>query len=78
VNAQLKYITQIDAKTLKEISATVNPTPGNGIRIERNDQTVKIEIDQQALKLMMWAFYHNGGPNSTLANLENVSLDPAG
>lgn len=72
------YITDLTRADFAEIVAATAPTAGLGMDIQKKDDTIEIAISETQFKRMLWAFYHNGGFNAELADIESVSLDPQG
>lgn len=73
-----KYITQLSRDDLREIAAAVSPTPGLMIRIEKNNDSLCIAIDENAFKNAVYGFLKNLGvcPTLTQEKITNASLIP--
>lgn len=56
-----QYIFQLTGKTLDELIAMANATPGRLIRIDRNGDKTTISIDEGQLKAFLWRFNRAGG-----------------
>lgn len=56
-----KYITQLTAEDLRELSAASNPTPGFMMRVEKTPGELKLSIDENALKIGIIGFLRNIG-----------------
>ena len=50
-----RYITQIDANWLEEVSKTANLDTGKGLKVEDLGDRKRIVFDEDALKLMIYA-----------------------
>ena len=70
-----EHITDLTRGDFEEIARAANPTPGNGIEINRKADAIEIAISESQLKRMMWAFAQNGGFQAAAADLDNIPLD---
>lgn len=61
MDANKRHITQISRADLQEIAAATNPTPGFMIRVEKSQGELKISVDENALKIGVFAFLRNLG-----------------
>lgn len=59
MDANKRHITQISRADLQEIAAATNPTPGFMIRVEKSQGELKISVDENALKVGIFAFLRN-------------------
>lgn len=53
------YVFQLTRNDMKEIAAATNPKPGFMVRIEKTQGEIKISIDENALKIGVFAFLRN-------------------
>ena len=73
-----EHITDLTRADFAEIAAATNPTAGLGMDIQKKGDTIEIAISETQFKRMLWAFYHNGGFDASLQDLDSVPLDPQG
>ena len=74
-----KYITQISGEWLRDVARKTNLKSGIGISIVPDNDGVRIEIDQNSLKMMMYAYIKKAttAANSvSLSDISSVNLDP--
>jgi len=56
-----QYITQLSRQEMSNILRSCNLEQGNGIKIEKKDNSIKLSIDGDYIKHAIWNFLHNGG-----------------
>ena len=67
------YIFQLTRSDMKEIAAATNPKPGFMVRIEKTQSEIKISIDENALKIGVFAFLRNlGAINPISPSVETI------
>lgn len=71
-----KYITQVTAEDMKELSAVTNLEPGWLVSIDKSQGKIRIGIDPNALAMAINGFFRNGGCNTNAANCVNVPFEP--
>jgi hypothetical protein len=71
-----KYITQLSQNDMKELAAVTNLEAGFLIRIDRDQDKIKISVDQTALALALNGFFRNGGMQTYAENCTNIPFDP--
>lgn len=71
-----KYITQLSQNDMKELAAVTNLEAGFLIRIDRDQDKIKISVDQTALALALNGFFRNGGMQTYANNCTNIPFDP--
>lgn len=71
-----KYVTQITAQDMKELEAVTNLEAGWLIRIDREQDKIKIGINETALALALNGFARNGGMDATSADCTTISFNP--
>lgn len=74
-----RYITQISSDWIQRVTQATNLKPGPGIKITPDNDGIKIEVDQDALKQWLWTYIKNATTavnTVTLSNLDSIILDP--
>lgn len=72
----IQYITQLSSADLADIAAVANMSPGIGIKITRNGDSVCIELDRQAIACMMQSFCNQKRiGNDTSIDPRSMDLD---
>lgn len=71
-----KYITQLTRRDMQEIARATNLEAGWLIRIDKDQDTIKISVDQTALAMAINGFVRNGGTSASSADCVNVPFDP--
>lgn len=71
-----KRITDMTGSDFRELARATTPKQGRGIHIEQHDDGFQFSIDESELKKMIWAFLRQGGATASLADLDNISMDP--
>ena len=71
------HITELKRADFEEIARSTKLPSGRGIRIAPQNDSIKIEIDENEFKRMIWAFLQNGGraQGSTYQNIDDIPLD---
>lgn len=71
-----RYITQITAEDMRELSAVTNLKTGWLIRIDKNEGGITIGVDQTALALAINGFIKNGGAQVNASDCTTKSFNP--
>lgn len=75
------YVFQLTRKDMKDLAAATNPQPGFMIRIDKQDGEIKINVDENSLKMGIIAFLNNlrwmPGIAPSAADICNTPMTPA-
>lgn len=72
----ISHVTELTRTDLEEMFAAAEMEAGVGIVVDRTGDRIKIGIDENALKVMVWAMLKGGIANVGLGALNTVPTDP--
>lgn len=68
------HITGLRRQDLEEIARATNLKRGFAIKIEKEDDGIRISLDENDIKRLVWMFNQNGGFQVPASDIESVPI----